>query len=283
MGQPYYNFLSADEQVTLTVNQLVDSPWPEPDGFGVYWFLKYLDGWDSADVRSVTLDKYGEEGIYVAVQEYSSRLLTATEGYGHAPDADTRTFAERQLSQLFNATKRTGRMTVTVTEEIPRYVTGYLNSKISWVDIPPGNVMGIEGIRYPFKWQAEVLCDYPVKRAVSQRTQVLTSTLTTVTNGGDFQALPNVTIANGADGDILTDNLGNQITLTTRFRTIPATLNVNFLTRQVTDGAGISAYGVIGNQQWFAIEPYSDTEMAYGNGAHHTPGTATVHWSDAWI
>lgn len=263
-----------------------------PDENGVYWTIEFLDGWDGADVRQVSLDEYGEDGIAIGVSEFASRLLTLKNGFAFAPSEAARWAAENEFTGLVAATVPSGMCKFTVHQEIDRTIWGYLSSKPEWKEVPRGSIASyFPTQQWPFQFEASIICPNPLKSSVNESSpfELTRDGEVYVPTGGNYPTQPLYIFAFPANGDTIEDGNGNVIVVTSANRGgnsgMPNELWVNCATRNVTDGDGNPAWDCIASVGWPELLAGGLTQIAYHLGSASGRGTqeAYAEWTDSWI
>lgn len=263
-----------------------------PDSNGVFWTIDFLDGWDGADVRQVSLDLYGNDGIAVGVSELASRLLTLKSGFAFAPSEDARWAAENEYSGLVTATVPGGLCKVTVHQEIDRFIWAYLSSKPEYQDVPRGSIASyFPTQQWPFQFEASLICPNPVKQSVTEESpfELTRNGTVNVPTGGNYPTQPLYIFAFPANGDYIEDGEGNRVTVTSANRggnaSMPNELWINCATHEVTDGDLNPAWDCVSQVAWPQLLQDGLTAIAYHLGSASPRGTqqAYAEWTDSWI
>lgn len=263
-----------------------------PDENGVFWTIEEFDGWDGADVRQVTLDEYGNDGIAVGVNEFASRLVTLKNGFAFAPSESARWGAQNQFGQLLAATVAQGPCFMVVHQDIDRFMYGYLASKPEYKDVPRGTVAGyFPTQQYPFQFEGSLLCPFPIKQSVAESSpmELTRDGSVAIPTAGNYPVLPKFTFAFPANGDMIFDQVGNVIVVTSAIRgsnaDMPNELIIDCQARTVKDGNGNLAWDCIQSIGWPQLEPNSATLISYTLGSSSPLGTQEgyVTWNDAWL
>jgi hypothetical protein len=284
-----------DPTGVLTVNfngPFTDTGLIVPDENGVYWTIEELEGWDGPDMRQVLIDIYGVDGIDVGVNEFSSRLLTLSNGFAFAPSENAKWNAQHQFGQLLAATLAQGECQVVVHEDTDYYISGYLASKPEWKDVPPGSVASYAPVgQWPFQFEASLVCPYPLKLSANGASPYFLPRdgSAVVPTLGNYPTNPTITFDFPANNDSVTDQDGNTILVTSTYRgsnaDMPDALHIDVAARTVTDQIGNPAWDCIATIQWFQLKPQSGSTLAYHLGSSSPLGTqqCAVAWLDAWL
>jgi hypothetical protein len=288
----WYEITDPTGTLTIPFNQTSDGLLV-PDDNGVYWSIEELDGWDGPDVRQVLIDTYGQDGVALGVNEFSSRTLTLSNGFVFAPSEAARFVAETQYATLLAATKAQGPCLIVVHEDIDRYMYGFLASKPEYKEVPPGAVASyFPTEQWPFQINGSLLCPDPIKNSANGA-----SPQSLVRNGsiaiptlGNYPVWPVITFDFPANNDtIVNDQNGLGIVVTSQYRgsnaDMPDALHIDMLNRTVTDQVGQPAWDCISAIEWFQIQPNGVTTVSYHLGSSSPLGTqeAVVAWNDAWL
>lgn len=288
----WYEITDSTDTLTIAFNETSDGLLV-PDSNGVYWSIEELLGWDGPDVRQVSVDTYGVDGVALGVNELAARTLTLSNGFVFAPSEEARWIAENQWAQLLSATKAQGPLTVVVHEDQVRTILGYLASKPEYKEVPPGAVGSYFPVeQWPFQIEGSILCPNPVKSAYNGNSpQSLTRNGTiAIETTGNYPAYPVLTFDFPANGDTIVNaenDLG--VVITSQYRgsnaDMPDALHIDMLNRTVTDQAGNPAWDCISSIEWFVLQPNAGTSLTYTLGSASPLGTqeAVCAWNDAWL
>ena len=295
----WYTITDPFGQVTIDFNEVDENGLLIPDDNGTVWSVEELLGVDSADVRQVTLDKFGNDGISMAVDEFSSRTLTLSNGFGMAVSEDARYAAREELATLLAATLPRGPCLVTIHEDIDRFCYAYMTSKHNFKDSPEGAVAGSgRGLGqpdgFPFQFDASLVCPDPLKYSVNGASPTILArdAVTSVFQMGDYPTWPTLTVAYPCDGDFIIDQTARGVIFTNQYRSgsnanMPDLVTIDFENKTVVDQTGASAWDTILSAFFFQLAPdlNGGAAIIYQLGSSSPNGIqeASIEWFDAWV
>jgi hypothetical protein len=250
--------------------QILNSP--ITDSAGIAWVVQSLAGWDAADVRTTQTPRENDQGLFHETNYYGGRLIIAKGTFATATGNVAALMAARQ--QLHSAVNITGLALspLVVTESPPKMCMVQLMSGCKDQAASPVS----------FNFEIHLLAPDPRKYDPAPTTvNIAANTTATVTNNGNMESRPLLTITGGPLTDFYLSNLTtgqNLLFLVSLAPTDIFVIDMDFKSAYLN---GVSALADIasGPSQWWTLVP----------GANHIEfttlgtGNLAVQYSSAWV